>query len=61
MTEWFMLHKREVTWAVVGLAIVVGGFWYYERSQSIKAQRAETATFRRGKWWQGRTPPFRRW
>ena len=45
MTEWFMLHKRDVTWAVVGLAVIVGGFWYYERSQSIKGQRAETAYF----------------
>ncbi len=45
MTEWFMLHQREVAWAVVALAIIVGGFWYYERSQSIKAQRAEAAYF----------------
>jgi predicted negative regulator of RcsB-dependent stress response len=40
-----MLHKREVTWAVVALAVIVGGVWFYERSQSIKAQRAETAYF----------------
>ena len=45
MTEWFMLHQRDVAWAVVALAIIVGGYWYYERSQSIKAQRAETAYF----------------
>ena len=45
MTEWFMLHKRDVTWAVIGLAVIVGGFWYYERSQALKAQRAETAYF----------------
>jgi hypothetical protein len=45
LTEWFMLHKREVTWALVALAIIVGGFWFYERSQSIKAQRAEAAYF----------------
>jgi tetratricopeptide (TPR) repeat protein len=45
LTEWVMLHKREVTWAVVALAIVVGSFWFYERSQSIKAQRAEAAYF----------------
>jgi predicted negative regulator of RcsB-dependent stress response len=45
MTEWFMLHQRDVAWAVVALAIIVGGFWYYERSQSIKAQRAEAAYF----------------
>jgi predicted negative regulator of RcsB-dependent stress response len=45
MTEWFMLHQREVAWAIVALAIIVGGYWYYERSQSLKAQRAETAYF----------------
>jgi predicted negative regulator of RcsB-dependent stress response len=45
LTDWFMLHKREVTWAVVALAIVVGGVWFYERSQSIKSQRAEAAYF----------------
>jgi predicted negative regulator of RcsB-dependent stress response len=45
VTEWVMLHKREVTWAVIVLAIVVGGYWFYQRSQSIKAQRAEAAYF----------------
>jgi predicted negative regulator of RcsB-dependent stress response len=45
MTEWFMHHQREVAWAVVAVAIIVGGLWYYERSQSLKAQRAETAYF----------------
>jgi len=40
-----MLHNREVTWAVVALAIIVGSVWFYERSQSIKAQRAEAAYF----------------
>jgi predicted negative regulator of RcsB-dependent stress response len=45
LTEWFMLHKREVTWAVVALAIIVGGVWFYRRSQSIKAQRADAAYF----------------
>src|ERR1700693_3684973 len=45
LTEWVMLHKREVTWAVVGLAIVILSFWYYERSQSIRAQRAEAQYF----------------
>jgi tetratricopeptide (TPR) repeat protein len=44
-TEWFMLHKREVTWAVVALAIIAGSAWFYERSQSIKGQRAEAAYF----------------
>jgi predicted negative regulator of RcsB-dependent stress response len=45
MTEWFMLHKREVAWAVLAIAIIIAGIWYYERSQSLKSQRAETAYF----------------
>ena len=45
LTEWLMLHRREVTWGVVVIAAIVGGFWFYQRSQSIKAQRAETAYF----------------
>jgi len=44
-SEWFMLHKREVSWAVLVVAIAVLGYWYYERSQALKAQRAETAYF----------------
>lgn len=44
-TEWLTLHKREVTWAIIALAIVVVGYWYYERSEALKAQRAETAYF----------------
>ncbi|HEY8853493.1 MAG TPA: tetratricopeptide repeat protein [Gemmatimonadaceae bacterium] len=40
-----MLHKREVSWAIIALAIVVLSYWYYERSESLKAQRAETAYF----------------
>ena len=44
-TEWFMLHKREVSWGVIALAIVVLGYWYYERSEALKAQRGEAAYF----------------
>ena len=43
--DWMLLHKRELMWALVSLAVIVGGFWFYQRSQSIKAQRAETAYF----------------
>jgi tetratricopeptide (TPR) repeat protein len=45
IAEWLKAHGRELTWTVIGLAVVVGGFWFYERSQSIKSQRAETAYF----------------
>jgi hypothetical protein len=40
-----MLHKREVMWAVIGLGVVLLSFWYYRRSEALKAQRAETAYF----------------
>jgi tetratricopeptide (TPR) repeat protein len=45
ITEWLMLHRREVAWAVVALAVIISSFWFYQRSQSLKSQRAETAYF----------------
>jgi tetratricopeptide (TPR) repeat protein len=45
LTEWFMLHKRQVSWVVIAVAILVLGYWYRERSEALKAQRAETAYF----------------
>ncbi|HEY1952238.1 MAG TPA: tetratricopeptide repeat protein [Gemmatimonadaceae bacterium] len=45
ISEWLALHKREATWAVVAVAVIVAGIWFYERSQALKAQRAETAYF----------------
>jgi predicted negative regulator of RcsB-dependent stress response len=46
LTQWFMVHNREVTWTLVALVVLGGGFWFYQRSQSLKAQRAEAAYFR---------------
>jgi predicted negative regulator of RcsB-dependent stress response len=43
--DWMLVHKRAVTWGALGLAAIVAGFWFYGRSQSIKAQRAESAYF----------------
>jgi predicted negative regulator of RcsB-dependent stress response len=34
-----------VSWAIITLAVAVLGYWYYERSEALKAQRAETAYF----------------
>ncbi|HJP60602.1 MAG TPA: tetratricopeptide repeat protein [Gemmatimonadaceae bacterium] len=45
LVEWFTVHTRQVTWSVIGLAVIIGGIWFYERSQAIKSQRAETAYF----------------
>ena len=43
--EWLLVHKREVSWAVLALAVILAGFWFYQRSQAIKSQRAEAAYF----------------
>ena len=43
--DWVLLHKREVSWAVLALAVILAGFWFYQRSQAIKSQRAEAAYF----------------
>ena len=45
LVEWFTAHTRQVTWSVIALAVIIGGVWFYERSQAIKSQRAETAYF----------------
>jgi predicted negative regulator of RcsB-dependent stress response len=45
ITEWAMFHKRELTWAVVVLALIAGGIWYYDRSRVLRAQRAESQYF----------------
>jgi tetratricopeptide (TPR) repeat protein len=34
-----------MTWALVALAALLAGFWFYQRSQAIKSQRAESAYF----------------
>jgi thioredoxin-like negative regulator of GroEL len=43
MSDWLQLHSRQVSWAAIGLVAVVGGGWFYARSQSLKAERAERA------------------
>src|SRR5436853_6870095 len=45
ITEWAMLHKREIAWAIATVAVLAVGIWYYERSQSLRAQRAEAQYF----------------
>ncbi len=45
VTEWVILHKRQLSWAVIGLALIIGGIWYYERSRTLRTQRAETQYF----------------
>ncbi len=45
ISDWLQLHSRQVSWAVIGLAAVVGGGWFYIRSQNLKAERAEWAYY----------------
>ena len=45
MGDWALHHRRQLTWALVALAVILGAFWFYQRSESIKSQRAETAYF----------------
>ncbi|MFN2603503.1 MAG: tetratricopeptide repeat protein, partial [Gemmatimonadaceae bacterium] len=43
MTEWFELYNKQITWGIVGVAAVAAGIWFYSRSQSLKAEKAERA------------------
>ena len=44
-SDWMLLHKTAVTWGLLAFVAIVGGVWFYGRSQTIKAQRAESAYF----------------
>jgi predicted negative regulator of RcsB-dependent stress response len=43
--EWISLHRVALGWGVLALAVIVGGGWFYERSQALKAERAEKAYY----------------
>jgi predicted negative regulator of RcsB-dependent stress response len=45
LSEWFDRNNRQVTYGVIGIAVVIGGVWFYERSKSLKGERAERAYF----------------
>jgi predicted negative regulator of RcsB-dependent stress response len=42
VTEWVILHKQAVSWAAIVLALIILGVWYFERSRTLRSQRAET-------------------
>lgn len=44
-TDWLLLHKRQASWALLALAFLVGGLWYFQRSRSLREQHAERAYF----------------
>jgi tetratricopeptide (TPR) repeat protein len=43
--DWFQLYSRQISWAVLVLAAIAGGGWFYMRSKNLKAERAEKALF----------------
>ena len=43
--EWMALHKTALGWAALAVVVAVGGGWFYERSESLKAERAEKAYY----------------
>ncbi len=45
MTDWLLLHKRQVSWAVLAFIIVIGGLWFFQRSRALRQQNAEKAYF----------------
>ena len=45
LMDWFNLHSKQVSWGLLGLAILAAGGWFYTRSQNLKNERAETAYF----------------
>ena len=45
MSDWLQLHSRQVSWAVIGLVVLVGGGWFYTRSEALKSERADRAYY----------------
>ena len=45
LSDWFEVNSKLVTGAVIVIALVVGGWWFYTRSQHLKAERAERAFY----------------
>lgn len=43
--EWIALHKTALGWGALALAVIVGGGWFYERSQALKSERADKAYY----------------
>lgn len=43
--EWIALHKTALSWGALALAVIIGGGWFYERSQALKSERAEKAYY----------------
>lgn len=42
---WFHLNSKQALGILGALALVIGGWWFYSRSQALKAEKAEKAYF----------------
>src|SRR5207253_7895133 len=43
--DWIALNKNSLSWAVLAVAVIAGGLWFYRRSQELREQRADTAYY----------------
>ena len=43
--EWVALHKTPLSWGLLALVVLLGGGWFYQRSQALKSERAEKAYY----------------
>ncbi|MDQ3673910.1 MAG: tetratricopeptide repeat protein, partial [Gemmatimonadota bacterium] len=44
-TDWFLRNKTAISWALLAVAVAIGGLWFYQRSRSLRQQNAEKAYF----------------
>ena len=42
---WFSLNSKQALMILGALAIVVGGWWFYSRSQALRAEKSEKAYY----------------
>ena len=45
MGDWISLHRNALGWGALAVAVILGGGWFYQRSQSLKSERAEKAYY----------------
>jgi predicted negative regulator of RcsB-dependent stress response len=45
LMDWFQLNSKKVAYAGLGLVVLAAGGWFYNRSQEMKAERAERAYY----------------
>ena len=44
-TDWFLRNKTILSWALLALAVAIGGLWFYQRSRAVRHENAEKAYF----------------